>query len=698
MINLFTTLLGGGGGGRCGKFKLYNLFLMGGTQQRKRKTKKHESEIPAVAEDVENVKPHSKKSKQHAGDAPVVVEDVGPSRWVDLFYQPIKDLADNWNIDLEDELSEYMKQLENIHEGDLENLSTGDVNFAEAAIVIQGSAMIYSKKVEYLYKLMFEVLDAIISKKRKEHKATSSVEEDGKDADVSMSVPIDRDGSAHVDFIPLDDDMKVCDDKVLNLHEDGSLSYLEFLKRQRGKKILNQTIPKGKGINSFMLANSFIDPSGFLYMDEDDGKLLRERTTEMSQTYSKTSTSGAEQKTSTADLLPIREEKDDTQKHESAGPNEGIDVEMQDINRQDDFDDDDGDMDVVDDAIAPEQVPPPATDVPQAPATPQPKADQKRVSNIPDPWEMLDPYDDSGSEQWHHPLKIGNPCRKLSKAAIEKQTTKIDFLEVVYGVNVNKPKKPRYACFPENEEDIRKELTRRRLQRKREVGKGKNVSPQGDDEILDQEHMNQPDNENLGEEEKEPFGFEENLFDAALHEDVNMNLNHDDPIQMEGRDEVLGGFEEPDLWAEDDVSDLEDDLPNNNPEGNAQSSHPRMTWEEQCRRKMDEFMKKLENFAEQTDLTVRVKEWETRIRPLLDEEESHPAYDIKEYGQNLMQTVERSGDKSTGKPKIHFEQAMHGMEQFQVCRYFLATLQLANLGKVYIEAETERQSLCVTLL
>lgn len=39
------------------------------------------------------------------------------------------------------------------------------MNFAEAALLIQGSACVYSRKVEYLYALVYQTLDLIASKK-----------------------------------------------------------------------------------------------------------------------------------------------------------------------------------------------------------------------------------------------------------------------------------------------------------------------------------------------------------------------------------------------------------------------------------------------------------------------------------------------------------------------------------------------------
>lgn len=77
--------------------------------------------------------------------------------------QPIRDLAENWNIDVAAELEDYLKEvwpfyfycltltvfyvfkistLEFAFEG-----TSGTLNFAEAALLIQGSTCIYSKKV-----------------------------------------------------------------------------------------------------------------------------------------------------------------------------------------------------------------------------------------------------------------------------------------------------------------------------------------------------------------------------------------------------------------------------------------------------------------------------------------------------------------------------------------------------------------------
>merc|ERR1719331_1718187 len=77
--------------------------------------------------------------------------------------QPIKDLAETWNIDIAAELGEYLEELEGI-EMTFEGLQK--LNFVEAALVIQGSANVYSRKVELLHKLVLQALEQVSMKKK----------------------------------------------------------------------------------------------------------------------------------------------------------------------------------------------------------------------------------------------------------------------------------------------------------------------------------------------------------------------------------------------------------------------------------------------------------------------------------------------------------------------------------------------------
>lgn len=77
--------------------------------------------------------------------------------------QPIRDLAQNWSIDIAKELEDYLSELELITFS-FDGGKTA-LNFSEAALLIQGSACIYSKKVEYLYGLVFKTLEMVADKR-----------------------------------------------------------------------------------------------------------------------------------------------------------------------------------------------------------------------------------------------------------------------------------------------------------------------------------------------------------------------------------------------------------------------------------------------------------------------------------------------------------------------------------------------------
>ncbi|NXT93781.1 CNDH2 protein, partial [Anhinga rufa] len=115
------------------------------------------------------------------------------SRFMHLL-QPIHDLTKNWEVDVAAQLGEYLEELDQIYIS-FDNGKT-TMNFVEAALLIQGSACIYSRKVEYLYLLVYQTLDVISSKKRQ--KQPSSVGPDGKDTDVTFRIEEEE-------FLSLDD-------------------------------------------------------------------------------------------------------------------------------------------------------------------------------------------------------------------------------------------------------------------------------------------------------------------------------------------------------------------------------------------------------------------------------------------------------------------------------------------------------------
>lgn len=112
-----------------------------------------------------------------------------------------------------------------------------------------------------------------------------------------------------------------------------------------------------------------------------------------------------------------------------------------------------------------------------------------------------------------------------------------------------------------------------------------------------------------------------------------------------------------------------------------------------CRAHIAKFAKGAEKYASETQLTQRVDKWQEKLEPILEEEEQRPEFDIHEYGRTVLVSVqdaigkeksEEAGDEMTP-PVVDFEQVTKDCPNYQVCRYFLATLCLCNEGNVLLE-------------
>jgi len=104
-------------------------------------------------------------------------EDVSllPARLLNL--KPLRDLAQNWDVDIASCLQEYLQQLEcaghsiNVdlpnqlldHDSNGNNNSNATTNFAQAAVLLQNSSSVYGRKVEYLHSLVYATLEKLIA-------------------------------------------------------------------------------------------------------------------------------------------------------------------------------------------------------------------------------------------------------------------------------------------------------------------------------------------------------------------------------------------------------------------------------------------------------------------------------------------------------------------------------------------------------
>ena len=113
------------------------------------------------------------------------------------------------NLDIAHELENYLEQLEGVQvslDGGITML-----NFAEAALLIQGTTCVYSRKVEYLHRLVMQVLDVIDHKLAKELRKDAPANDD----DAEGAFPADP------EFISLDD-IPEAKDEAINMKEGGA--------------------------------------------------------------------------------------------------------------------------------------------------------------------------------------------------------------------------------------------------------------------------------------------------------------------------------------------------------------------------------------------------------------------------------------------------------------------------------------------
>lgn len=84
-----------------------------------------------------------------------------------------------------------------------------------------------------------------------------------------------------------------------------------------------------------------------------------------------------------------------------------------------------------------------------------------------------------------------------------------------------------------------------------------------------------------------------------------------------------------------------------------------------------------------SDLQKRVADWESRIRPMLDIEEERESFNIRTYCNRVLDHFSDAPSKQT----LYFRQICRGREVWEVSRYFASTLQLANNYNVELNTD-----------
>ncbi|XP_045043188.2 condensin-2 complex subunit H2 isoform X4 [Desmodus rotundus] len=571
------------------------------------------------------------------------MEDV-EARFAHLL-QPIRDLTKNWEVDVAAQLGEYLEELDQICISFDEGKTT--MNFVEAALLIQGSACVYSKKVEYLYSLVYQALDFISGKRRARQLL---VREDGAGRDVSSRAaqPVEDeflslddlpDTRANVDLrheqaptevviVPLLPMALVALDEMEKNNNPLYSCQGEVLASRKDFR-MNTCTPHPRG--AFMLEPEGLSPRETLLPRKGEGlgvglrEAGRAEEQPMEVFVSKSPVA-----------VPSRSQEPGTSPE---GPMPGGGGEDEDAEGA---------------AELPEAMAPEVPLEPQEPKSPQQNTAQprrfelrerrealepvSRPKETPDPWQSLDPFNSLDSK----PFKKGRPysvpaCveeapgqKRKRKGAAKLQDFHQWYLATYADHADSRRPRRKGPSFADMEvlywRHVREQLETLQKLRRREVAE-----------------------QWLPRAEEGLWPAEEDRLEDSLEElgEADDFLEPEEYTEPEGAQPV-------------EAADLAEAMPAS------------LSYEELVRRNVELFITTSQKFVQETELSQRVRDWETSIQPLLQEQEQHAPFDIHTYGD---QVVSRFSQLNQWCP---FAKLVAGQPAFEVCRAMLASLQLAN--------------------
>ncbi|EGD78319.1 hypothetical protein PTSG_09385 [Salpingoeca rosetta] len=609
------------------------------------------------------------------------------SRYVHLL-KPIRDLADNWNVDVARELERYL--------GEIEELSfefqgeEGNFNFAEAALLIQGSACVYSRKVEYLYKLVYDTLDLLASKRLAQH--TSSINDKGEDADVEELLLLDK--QAQEEFLSLDDLPNQQDEATLRLKErERTRREIEALSLKLMPPALlpaTSDVPSsqlfaanGTAIGNrhdFRMNTSIVHESGALLPGLDDVQLA-------DQTLPVPSRPASQLLSHISNAPP------------QAGAVEGG-APMAIGGGDDDDDNDDGlfagDFDHGDDddgfdgagmgdgaAAATKHVT--FQTGPGAGSTPVWVQDN---DDDDDPWAKVDPH--SQTDQITAAARSA-PFTKLNSYRLPKS---ISTLAKAKAQKTQKQKLPSLSTFFQT---VRQRQARRGASRSSLLA----VDPAfaAVEHIVHKEDRKRATvaaqrrkQQKLEQEKALQEVWRQQHEQSEAQADAWQGFTHSDNDNDDAFADDFGGNDDDDDFGDGDFNTVahadfgpSEEFDVAESDGNARGDvEVTTTYEQLVRLHVARFVAESQKYVQETELSRRVQEWEDRIRPVLEEESKHRPFDIHEYGSEVLESFPTKG-KLRNAPRM-FSEVVCAKDPYEVARKFLATLQLANAGNVAIES------------
>ncbi|KAG7360367.1 condensin II complex subunit CAP-H2 or CNDH2 [Nitzschia inconspicua] len=664
--------------------------------------------------------------------------------------QPIRDLSRNWDVDIASCLEEYLQELTGLtsavgsneqngimrtddpHDGSSTSTNNGPPNFAHAALILQNSSHVYSRKVEYLHSLVYKALQEFFQSTAAA-KNSNSNRRNMADSDIEDFFEFDP----HENFLLLDDVVPedVTHRKINLKDEDETVTFRNGhcettpFTSEREKDVSsgntknNTTRLSLGGLSVTRLERSSfgggVSSTGSLQQQrallgilnngslrlmrdqcdvDDNGVLLMPG----SRTIGRHVVGDGGRRESTEDF-PIGQPKslfgNDFGKESPSKQHEGETAAL------DNFDDndDDGPGFVMNDdtdeevhhsraslSVVDKDKVKRVTFVEEAP----PLRSEKRT----DPWELFDPHSIMDPSYSAKPLKMGKTIRlpdgitkPPSECVTGARTTVTSQLRVqslkvpnarpslaVEIFRVAMGEQPETLVHISNHglaygneflHSAKEHAKRMAAQRRLEKKNRQEPFRQGRSAILERDFNSGHDFDD-GDDDFGDFGGPNDDYDDEGN-------NEGGNVGFESVDDVIRGSDDNDRYGS-------------------------KTFEELCRAHIEAFAKGAEKYAMSTKLTERVGEWQEKLAPILAEEEQRGSFDIHHYSEKLIENAsegallgKRKSDGSMqvqapdGQSSVDFSVVTKGCTRNDVCRFFLASLSLANAGNLEIQDDSE---------
>ncbi|KAI9123306.1 hypothetical protein K1719_006195 [Acacia pycnantha] len=557
-----------------------------------------------------------------------------------------RDLESNWEVNLAKKLEEYLLKICSGEITGAEEEGHISVNFAEAALLLQGSIQVYSRKVEYLYTLVLRALE-FLSQKRLQDQLDGAGPSVQPEENGAPAVADEENGQFWFsDDIPVEENISL-DSK---LGKEVNLDH--FVKPPANLVVLEgdclDAIGDGGELESYLLATTDLYRD-FILLDTSDAAALNEyvrvNKAETEQNGAYRGSSNRKSFHSPRGRSTGSAHKNSAAKSQHANPNctpqpnSRFDADNIPINSPASagFNNCNTGLHVDDGCDA--------------------YHSNSSSDDEDDPWKPLNPHEPGN-------LRV-KPFRKV-KAFKSK------------GINLNK-RVSISSLFPPAKlhGPINPELMNIWESQRYANKKQKDSSSTPLYEKLRQSLING------GDEISGTFPNSGNCNDDNSYDSENPDLEFPENANMD--EDMPGCSKEHDNG--DAYVNVDEALGNEYP--NSQSS-----LEDLCRSHLDSLLASIAKTEKQTEMAARVSTWKQRIEQNLEEQESHLPFDIHDYGERILDKLSFEGQENSVLP---FSDVVKGQEKYDVARSFSALLQLVNNGDVHVErSEDDGRSVCYT--